>query len=177
MLHEITLGDKTIAAVGLENGIVPICIDSLRAVTKWDLLLCHKPHNDGSIIKHWIDLPQGNYKLIGIYPDMSEDSKELLLSGYEVQNREGVDYYNFFSGAYDCKSREESFESLMQREKLYTVNPYDDGRGNDYTDFNYFDRKKGIFNNEGLLTVKQWIDKHQEAEARTFKKFAILLKI
>lgn len=81
-----------------------------------------------------------SYELLGIYPELTEEQIATI----------GLDL--------------ESFQSLMEREKCYTVNPY--GKMPEYETQNileYFKYRKELY-------------KWQEAQQTTFDKYAILIK-
>ena len=80
------------------------------------------------------------WQLLGIYPELTEE--QLATIGLDL----------------------ESFHSLMEREKCYTVNPY--GKMPEYETQNileYFKYRKELY-------------KWQEAQQTTFDKYAILIK-
>ena len=91
-----------------------------------------------------------DYKLLGIYPELTEE--QLATIGLDL----------------------ESFQSLMEREKCYTVNPYGGKRPNlnDYDISNASqDYMDGLQMEIGLNQL-YW----EEAQQTTFDKYAILIK-
>ena len=132
MQKEIQLTDKTLLVVSVPKEASNLVVDGNGSSTVrlsfydsgWD----------------WIKLNKGNWQLLGIYPELTEEQIATI----------GLDL--------------ESFQSLMEREKCYTVNPY--GKMPEYETQNileYFKYRKELY-------------KWQEVQQTTFDKYAILIK-
>lgn len=171
MQKEIQLTDKTLLVVGLPKDASEIEFSDGCLKYYWQKYL------DTGETNTWQTLGQFDWQLIGVYPELTEEMAKMVVES--LLSFDSVIYADYtkndYQPYYSLKTSIESFQSLIERERLYLVNPYDDGRGNDLSDFNYFERKKGIFKGE-LLTVQEWVDKWQEAQQRTFDKWAILIK-
>lgn len=153
MQKEIRLTDKTLLVVGLPKEAKEIFIHS-------DMLcLGDLPKN---IESHYVRLPKGDWQLLGIYPELTEEQTNVIMENEKIGS--GVfflGYINFLDGLAYFDRALESFQSLMEREKCYTVNPF----GDYFADLAYG-------GDTHTPTFEQW----KEAESRTFSKYAILIK-
>lgn len=101
-------------------------------------------------------LPPGNYEIIGIYPGITEEQMAGIVEGFEGYAY--ADYMRYENGLYYYTAAE-SFASLLEANRIYTVNPLGE---------------------EPKIThdcIAQRYDHHQwqEAEERT-SKFKLILK-
>lgn len=123
------------------------------------------------------------YEFLGIYPELTEEMVKMVVEANEIG--EYKSYKEHFTNPYffGYKTALESFQSLMEREKCYTVNPYGDekpelepeccGCLKQYS----FDEPPQccgipVPTNESIDLLKQW----QEAQQTIFDKYAILIK-
>ena len=114
-------------------------------------------------------LPKGNYELLGIHPELTEEQAKMVVEIHSITRLQSFGYKNYLKSTnyihdFSCKTAKESFQSLMEREKCYTVNPY--GKMPEYETQNileYFEYRKKLY-------------KWQEAQQTTFDKYAILIK-
>ena len=148
MQKEIQLTDKTLLVVGLPKEASNIVVDGNGSSTVrlsfydsgWD----------------WIKLNKGNWQLLGIYPELTEEQAITINATPAIMPK--------FGYRYEYVSALESFQSLMERERCYTVNPY--GKMPEYETQNileYFEYRKKLY-------------KWQEAQKTTFDKYAILIR-
>ena len=105
------------------------------------------------------------FELIGVYPELTEEQLKPIMPTF------GSGYQNLNPHPVNCdllvfKTALESFQSLMEREKLFTENPYDYQLQS--TEENYLRYK---CDKTELQTVE---DMFNEAQQRTFDKFAVL---
>lgn len=117
-------------------------------------------------------IPEGDYDLIGIWPDLSEEQAQRLVESRVINGKRL--YLNYTTTGFDNWFFATALESLatrMQKAGALTVNPYGDEP-----------IKKLASGQYGLSRAAQktWlIDKRnrwQEAESRVFKKWGILKK-
>ena len=141
MQKEIQLTDKTLLLVGLK----PNCTKVRHFETINELEIVYGDVIFGKEYKY-IKLV-GNYELLGIYPELTEEQSKSVVESYYG----GTKFHNYI-GDMMLDTAKESFQSLMEREKCYTVNPLK-------------------FDPTGI-TTGEW----QEAQQTTFDKYAILIK-
>lgn len=139
MQKEIQLTDKTLLVVGF-NTTNPIFIQS--GITSEDPIAFKLEYNLAST--ETIVIPKGDWQLLGIYPELTEEQAITINATPAIMPK--------FGYRYEYVSALESFQSLMEREKCYTVNPLK-------------------FDPTGI-TTGEW----QEAQQTTFDKYAILIK-
>lgn len=158
MQKEIQLTDKTLLVVSVPNEASDLTL--LPKVGMADLYFRtdDKDHEDGYIS---VGIPQG-YELLGIYPELTEEQASQVVEQY--REMEYQDYGNPYEIIYyDEDTALESFQSLMEREKCYTVNPY----GKEPNQYEYLMEAQHLYPKD----LKQW----QEAQQTTFDKYAILI--
>ena len=143
MQKEIQLTDKTLLVVSVTKEASDL---TLPKVGMADLYFRtdDKEYEDGYIS---VGIPQGDWQLLGIYPELTEEQSKSVVESYYG----GTKFHNYI-GDMMLDTAKESFQSLMEREKCYTVNPLK-------------------FDPTGI-TTGEW----QEAQQRTFSKYAILIK-
>ena len=157
MQKEIQLTDKTLLMVGF-NTTNPIFIQS--GLTSEDPIAFKLEYNLAST--ETIVIPDGDWQLLGIYPELTEEMAKMVVERLFFAEAKPYPYYvNYTDETYYCGTALESFQSLMEREKCYTVNPY----GDYFADLAYG-------GDTHTPTFEQW----QEAEQRTFSKYVILIK-
>lgn len=103
-------------------------------------------------------LPPGNWEIIGLYPGITEEQMAGIVEGFEGYAY--ADYMRYENGLYYYTALE-SFASLLEANRIYTVNPL----GKDPRVFYHGEQ------NEGPEVLMEW----QEAEDRT-SKFKLILK-
>lgn len=143
MQKEIQLTDKTLLVVGLPKEAKNINVIGF---------LLHYDIEDYVDMHSFKKLPSKGYELLGIYPELTEEQVRMVVEANEIG--EYKSYKEHFTNPYffGYKTALESFQSLMEREQCYTVNPLK-------------------FDPTGI-TTGEW----QEAQQRTFSKYAILIK-
>lgn len=167
MQKEIQLTDKTLLVVGLPEKVNKLCTIRPNAILiEVESLLLSIPIPDD-----WHD---GNWQLLGIYPELTEEmAKQVVLEIYTPND--AANQYENYNGDYFLDTALESFKSLMEREKCYTVNPYSEFEcpnqwcENGYIDQGYGDKWRCNFCQDNE-------DKEEEAQQTTFDKYAILIK-
>lgn len=110
-----------------------------------------------------IDLPSGNYKIIGLHshdkPLSEEQCKELVKT--TTENAQGEDVGDMFYWDYvsECfghvETASESLESWMRANKIYIVNPYEDKEEED--DGNFFGLVDAVIHREVQSRTGNWI--------------------
>ena len=121
MQKEIQLTDKTLLVVGLPNEASNIVVDGNGSSTVrlsfydkgWD----------------WIKLPKGDWQLLGIYPELTEEQAKMVVESHEIPFLEHTFCYPDYSvyGKTGFKAFDtalESFQSLMERENITGFDKY-----------------------------------------------------
>lgn len=166
MTHEFTINNRSFLTVSVPEESVE-----------------HEVLNDGSLMWKYgigyeaIDLPEGNYKLIGLYPGMSEEQAASIVEDCPHYAKcwknycPKSDFKNWDSAIFNpnvsCWTALESFASKMAAEKLYTENP--EGLKPDIN--SYPADREGVDNY--LMDLGDW----QDAEDLTSKMWVIIEKI
>lgn len=168
MQHKINLNGKTVLFVGLSKEAVDYFLT--KGMYSCSLCWSKYPGNleiDFSDEDHGqIDLPNYNWQLIGVYPELTEEMAKLFAPSIGCKG--GESYFNYLLKEYGLETALESFQSLMERENLWTENPYDYKLNS--TEENYLRHK---CDKTELKIVE---DLHNEAQQRTFDKFAVLIQ-
>lgn len=133
--------------------------------------------------EHIANLKKGSYELLGIYPGLTEDQAARVVEAVYHPRFENPDEGDVLIGYVNYSAEEplmhtalESFATLMQRERLYTVNPYGKEAPKSYLP----KYRVGGFENdrdrEADKEFKEQLQKWQEAEARKSACWAVLIK-
>lgn len=167
MIQEVTTGKGPVLLVAVPEGVKTVCGDLSLGKLVGDYLTDH------TLMPYIIDLPTGEWELLGLYPGLTEEQAARVVGTMELAGKIGFfDYGSLPDITFPFSTALESFATLMQRERRYTVNPY--GEKPKYK--GRWVEKEGIDNtyNEFQLSkkFKQW----KEAEARTSACWAVLIK-
>jgi len=155
MQQEIKLNGKTLLFVGLPKEAKNINVIGF---------MLHFDINDYVDSHSFKKIPSKGFELVGIHPNLTEEQAKTIMPGISTAQLDGV-WYSVGEGEKYCyPTAKEAFNSLMQREKLYTVNPY----GQHPDKWKYLSEAMHLKEYD----VKQW----QEAEQRTFPQWAVLVK-
>lgn len=167
MQHKINLNGKTVLFVGLA-----------KEANRFKMFpdIGSQPYLSYFIgvdtYREYVDV---GFELIGVYPELTEDMAKMVVEGGFCSTN-GINLYQDYSKDDGTHSTAlESFQSLMEREQLFTSNPYDDFEcpnqwcENGYIDVGYGDKWR-------CNDCQENEDKSDEAQQRTFDKWAVLIQ-
>ena len=119
MQKEIQLTDKTLLVVGLPKEASNLVVDGNGSSTVrlsfydsgWD----------------WIKLPKGEWQLLGIYPELTEEQASRVIEKHKVAKDKYRDFTKTYFNSewlWTYKTALESFQSLMERENITGYDKY-----------------------------------------------------
>lgn len=159
MIHEFKINNRSLLAMSMSEDSVnhEVLKDGITFYTKGPVF-------------HALPLPDGNYKLIGLYPGMSEEQAAGIVENISSFGKHGIYKYRNYQDRPDVllRSALESFASKMAAEKLYIINPIEDPGVKGPDPYRYVDEPDlydRAFNN--------W----QDAELRTSKAWCIIERL
>ena len=114
-------------------------------------------------------LPPGNWEIIGLYPGITEEQAKGIVD--KVSNEFYVGYKDYRKEISAFHSASESFASLLEANRIYTVNPH----GNKPEKQNLEKFTDGWTIGYINKVLKDKLEEWQEAEERT-SKFKLILK-
>lgn len=116
MQHKINLNGKTLLFVGLPKATYIAFIDKNELIVRMGYEF-HQEQNE-------INLPQGDWQLIGIYPELTEEMAKMVVEGGFCSTN-GINLYQDYSKEDGTHSTAlESFQSLMERENITGYDKY-----------------------------------------------------
>lgn len=146
-IKQINTGVAEVLAVKVPEGAIRFAIEQ-------DALFCHIKAGVYKLVK----LPPGKWTPLGIDTELTEEDFDPL-----VDHAMGT-YLNYLTDKYELDTSKEAFESLMQANSLYSVNPYEQPTFEyDFGDEGPTDYLLESANNDFDLRMNQW----QQAEANT----------
>lgn len=157
MTHTFSINNRNFLAVPVPDGS-----NSHMLGLHKDILLFYKGEWDQ------ISLPPGQWKLIGLYPGMSEEQAAGIVEMFTDQSGYYQDYER---PKYGYELAVQSFASKMSAEKIYLVNPH--GEQPKRLDFEIQPGSKIYDNTLYINALNDW----QAAELRKSKVFVIIQRL
>jgi len=128
-VKQFTINGVEYLGVKVSGDYTPIVVDNIIKHFGKPNCVGAVKDKDGSFKKHWIDLPQGSWTIIGLLSQIQNDEEKLSQLVEQHPTAKGC-YRDYTKSDFSSewlwtfKTAIESFHSLQQSLKMWTVNPY-----------------------------------------------------